>query len=63
VAKKTALAVTLEAQREEIMEFEFEVESNKGMLDNKENGRKNSMMLLPHRRRSVKQSKRLQILL
>jgi hypothetical protein len=46
VAKKIALAVTMETQQEEIRKLEFELESNKDMLDYKENGGKNSMTLL-----------------
>ena len=46
LAKKTALAATMEAQQEEIRMLEFELESNKNMLDYRENGGKNSMTLL-----------------
>jgi hypothetical protein len=46
VAKKIALAVTMETQQEEIRKLEFELESNKDMLDYKENEGKNSMTLL-----------------
>lgn len=46
VAKKITLTITIETQQEEIRKLEFELESNKDMLDYKENEGKNSMTLL-----------------
>jgi len=46
VAHRVALAATLEPQQKEIRKLEFMLEFNKGVLDYKENGGKNSMTLL-----------------